>query len=187
MSSKVINIIITFCIGGALVAGCESVNTNNDMDRVMAIKKLGFKKFVHMAVVVNDVDKAAKNYAAMFGIEEPKSFMTESAETAKTEYHGKPTKARAKLAFLKVDNMTFELIEPVGKPSTWNDALTKNGQSVHHIAFDVKGIDEQIALMESNGFKLIQQGRWTDGNGGRYAYLDTTEQLGTMLELLESF
>lgn len=169
------------------MAGCESVNTNKDMEKVMAIKKLEFKKFTHVAVVLNDVDKAAKNYAAMFGIEEPKSFITEPAETAKTEYHGKPTKARAKLAFFKIDNTTFELIEPVGGPSTWQEVLKKNGQSIHHLAFDVKDIDEQIALMESIGFKLIQQGRWTDGNGGRYAYFDTTEQLGTMLELLESF
>ncbi len=186
MPKRIAQTILLFCIVSTLTAGCGSHKVTSTED-IVEIKPFEYKKFTHIAIVVDDVDKAAKNYATMFNIEQPDSFITESAETAKTEYHGKPTEARAKLAFFKIDNTTFELIEPVGKPSTWNDALVKNGQSVHHVAIDVKDIDKQIAIMESSGYEVIQQGRWTDGSGGRYAYFDTTEQLGTMLELLESY
>jgi methylmalonyl-CoA/ethylmalonyl-CoA epimerase len=41
----------------------------------------------------------------------------------------------------------------------------------------------KIAYLGSHGVPLLQRGEYT---GGRYAYLDGTAQLGTILELLEN-
>jgi methylmalonyl-CoA/ethylmalonyl-CoA epimerase len=77
-----------------------------------------------------------------------------------------------------------ELIEPIGGPSTWQDQVEQHGDSLHHIALRIKGMDEKVTYLESKGAHSIQRGDYT---GGRYAYVDTTEQLGLVLELLENF
>ena len=174
---------------GFSIIGCTSVetHTSSTSQQLERIEGFDYNEYAHIGIVVGDVERASKAYAALFGVEEPKWFITEPEEKAQTRYKGKPTKARAKLSFMKIDGKTIELIEPVGTASTWWEFLDSKGGGVHHIAFDVKGIDKQIKAFEKNGMPLIQQGRWTDNNGGRYAYMDTTQQLGVMVELLESF
>jgi 4-hydroxyphenylpyruvate dioxygenase-like putative hemolysin len=80
-------------------------------------------------------------------------------------------------------SLQLELIEPDGEPSTWQEYLDTHGEGVHHIAFQVEGMSEQVALLESRGMPLVQRGEYT---GGRYAYIDAVLQLKVILELLEN-
>jgi len=141
----------------------------------------------HIGIVVRDIEASANAYADVFGVEVPKWNLTEPEEKAKTRYKGEPTQGQAKLAFFKFQNTTIELIEPVGGPSTWKDFLEEKGEGVHHIAFKVKGMDSQIALLEDKELSLVQRGQWTGGRGGQYAYVDGVPKLAVILELLESF
>jgi 4-hydroxyphenylpyruvate dioxygenase-like putative hemolysin len=120
-------------------------------------------------------------------VEVPKVIISETEDKAKTRYHGQPTKARVKQAFFHFDNISLEVLEPVGGPSTWKEFLDSNGEGVHHIAFEIKSMDDRIAEMQGRDVTLIQQGRWTDYSGGRYAYFDSNAQLAVILELLENF
>ena len=186
MLKRVVVSIVIFSVGCILMGGCELMQKDRTV-KLEDIQKLDYKKFTHVAIVVDDIEKASKAYSDLFGVEVPDSFMTEPWEKANTQYLGKDTKAKAKLAFFKIDTLAIELIEPVGGPSIWQDSLHGNGPGVHHLAFEVKDIDAKIRLLESNGMKLLQQGQWTDGNGGRYAYLDDGRNTGLMFELLENF
>ena len=150
-------------------------------------KPLPTRNVVQIAVVVRDVEKAAKTWADFFGLEVPETSLTDPPEKAHSTYRGKPTEARAKLAFLKMDNLQIELIEPIGEPSTWMDFLKTHGEGVHHIAFGVKGMNEQIANLEKKGMPLVQFGEWTAYTGGCYAYFDSEKQLGVIVELLENY
>jgi len=145
---------------------------------------LGTRVMVQVAVVVKDIEKSAKAYADVLGVPVPKCELTDSVEKAHTLYRGQPSKAQAKLAFIELQNIVIELIEPVGGPSTWRDFLETKGEGVHHIAFEVKDMDKRIADLKLKGLPLIQSGDYT---GGRYAYLDGTAKLALILELLENF
>lgn len=145
------------------------------------------KKVVQIGLVVRDVDQSAKSYAAFFGVKVPDIIWSETEDKANTQYHGKPTKARVKQAFFHFDNISIELLEPVEGPSTWKEFLDSKGEGIHHVAFEIKGMDGQIAAMEDRGAALIQQGRWTSGSGGRYAYFESQSQLAVILELLENY
>jgi len=149
-------------------------------------KPLAIRNMVHIAVIVRDVEKSAKAWADLFGMEVPKWSLSDPLEKAHTLYRGKPTEARLKTAFLKLDNLRVEIMEPVGGPSTWMEFLETKGEGVHHVAFDIKGMDEQIANIEKKGMPLIQRGEWTAYTGGAYAYFDSP-QLGVILELLENY
>jgi methylmalonyl-CoA/ethylmalonyl-CoA epimerase len=178
---------------GLFITGCASTDTAEKSDLKGAriegsnAKPFDGTKIVQIAIVVRDVEKYAKNYAEFFGVEVPEIIISETEDKAKTSYRGRPTKARVKQAFFRFNNTRIELLEPVGGPSTWKDFLDSNGEGVHHIAFEVKGMDDRIAEMRDRGIKLVQQGRWTSYTGGRYVYFDTNDRLAVMLELLENF
>jgi catechol 2,3-dioxygenase-like lactoylglutathione lyase family enzyme len=144
-------------------------------------RKLGNNVVLHIAFVVRDVEKSARTYADLFGVDVPKASLTDPLEKTNIQFNGKPTTGRAKLAFLRLENITVELIEPVGGPSSWQEFLQKRGEGVHHIAFKVKGMDEDIARLERKGGRMVQRGDFT---GGSYSYVDLTKQLGVIVELL---
>ncbi len=140
------------------------------------------KKLTQVAFVVKDIDAASKRFADLLGMDVPKPIITDTEDKAHTKYRGKPTPARAKLAFFPLGQVTFELIEPIGGPSTWQEALDEQGESVHHIAFEVNDMDKVLEWLDKKGYPTIQTGDFT---GGRYAYVDTTAAFTTIIELLE--
>jgi methylmalonyl-CoA/ethylmalonyl-CoA epimerase len=137
-----------------------------------------------VGLIVRDIVRSAAVYSRVFGVDQPDIITTDEPEIAKTTYRGKPTSARAKLAFFDMGQVTLELIEPIGGPSTWQEFLDENGEGVHHIAFQIKGTEEVVAYLEGQGIGVIQQGHYT---GGMYTYTDSTPALGVVLELLENF
>jgi methylmalonyl-CoA epimerase len=140
----------------------------------------------HIAIIVRDIEKAAKEWAALFGMEVPQWSLIDPPEKSNIRYRGKPTEARLKTAFLNLDNLRIELMEPIGGPSTWMEFLQNQGEGVHHVAFKIKGMDDYVARLEKQGMSLIQRGEWTVYTGGCYAYFDTP-QLGVILELVENY
>ncbi|MDD3612968.1 MAG: VOC family protein [Caldicoprobacterales bacterium] len=138
---------------------------------------------VQVGVVVRDIEKTARNFTKIFGVDMPHISLTDTRDKALTEYKGQPTEARAKLAFIDMGGMQLELIEPDDHPSTWKEFLDKHGEGIHHIALNVKGMKETVAYLENNGMPLVQKGEYT---GGRYAYIDSSDKLGMIIELLEN-
>lgn len=153
-------------------------------ENVLKNNVLGSDRITQIGVVVKDIEKSSRAYAELLGVDVPKWELTDPVEKSHTEYHGKPSKAQAKLAFFQVGNTVIELIEPVGGPSTWQEFLDTKGEGVHHIAFEVKGMEKRIAGLKAIGIPLIQRGDYT---GGCYSYLDGGPKLGVILELLENF
>lgn len=143
---------------------------------------LGTDRMVQVGIVVADVEAAARAWSQLLGQPMPEIRITDEFDFAQTTYEGAPSRARARMAFLNVGQLDIELLEPVGEPSTWKDQLQRHGSSLHHIAFDIAGMDEKRAYLDGEGIRLIQRGEFV---GGRYAYFDTQARLGAILELLE--
>lgn len=148
-----------------------------------ALDKMQNNIMVQVGVVVRDIEKTAHNFTKIFGVDMPHISLTDTRDKALTEYKGQPTEARAKLAFIDMGGMQLELIEPDDHPSTWKEFLDKHGEGIHHIALNVKGMKETVAYLENNGMPLVQKGEYT---GGRYAYIDSSDKLGMIIELLEN-
>jgi methylmalonyl-CoA/ethylmalonyl-CoA epimerase len=120
----------------------------------------------------------------MFGIDKPGVIVAAGHESRPTMYRGKPSTAKAKLAFITLDNIQIELIEPDGTPSIWQEFADNYGQGLQHIAFWVDNIDEAEQKFQSAGMEIIQSGGW---DTGAYSYIDATEQMGTIIELLHNY
>ncbi len=144
---------------------------------------MGTNVICQVGLVVRDIEKMAKVYADVFGMDVPNVIITDPAEVSHIKYRGESTPARAKLAFFQMGNVSLELIEPVDGPSTWREFLDEHGEGVHHIAFQIKGMDRVLVYLEGKGISAVQRGDYT---GGRYAYVDSAPSLGVILELLEN-
>lgn len=149
----------------------------------MTTSPLGDKRVMQIGLVVEDIDRAVQAWSLLLGVAPPSILITDTVDLAHTQYQGQPTPAQAKLAFFDLGQVALELIQPLGAPSTWNDQLAAHGPSLHHLAFDVKGLEARILGLQQHGLQLVQRG---DYRGGRYAYLDGQKQFGTVIELLEN-
>ena len=149
----------------------------------MKEQALGTTTITQVGVIVADIEEKAKAWADVLGLPVPEIIITDAYELSQTEYQGQASLARAKLAFFNLGQVDLELIEPIDGPSTWKDQLDQHGDSLHHIAFVIDGMQQKIAYLNTKGIPLIQRGEYT---GGRYAYVDGTGPLGTVLELLEN-
>jgi methylmalonyl-CoA/ethylmalonyl-CoA epimerase len=141
-------------------------------------------KVVQVGLIVRDIEKTAQAYCRIFGVEMPPIIVTEGYAEAHTTYRGQPSTARAKLAFFNMGQLSIELIEPIGEPSTWKDYLDAKGEGVHHIAFQIKDTPAVVERLAGESIPVVQQGDYT---GGRYTYLESEKVLGVALELLENF
>ena len=144
---------------------------------------LGTKLITQIGILVHDIEATSQAYAQFFGVEKPQYSITDDVDKAQTQYRGKRSAARAKLAFFDMGSLQLELIEPDDNPSTWRESLDKNGEGPHHIAFVIKGMKEKIAVLERNQMPLLQKGEYT---GGRYAYIDASRDLKVIIEPLEN-
>lgn len=157
---------------------------SNGSDSSQNKEVFGGGNVVQIGLVVKDIEKTSQVYADFLGVEVPQWFLTDTVDKAHTEFKGSSTPAQAKLAFFQLNNITIELIEPVGGPSTWQEFLDTEGEGVHHIAFEIKGMEEKIKQLAAKDMHLIQKG---DYEGGRYSYIDASSSLCVLLELLENF
>ena len=148
----------------------------------MSQQNLGSTNAAQVAIVVRDIEEACRRWSDILGQPIPNVIVTSPGNEVEMTYEGSPSNAQAKLAFFDLGQVQLELIEPMGGESTWQEALDRNGESVHHIAFWVEGMQKSVDFLRERGIPLIQRG---DMGEGQYAYFDGEERLGVTLELLE--
>ena len=132
-----------------------------------------------VAFVVKDIEATKKKFAEFLGVEPPEYI--ETNKTIDNTVEGEPAPdVSALLAFFYVGpGLAIELIQPNGVKSVWQDVLDEKGEGFHHIAFNIKGMDEKVQACEDAGMKCLQRGKG-------YAYMDATADLKCIIELLGS-
>jgi len=149
---------------------------------------IGTNVVTQIGFIVKDADASRKKFAQFFGIEPPPIVGSGDFDVTQTQYEGKPAPdAACKMVFFDIGpNIQLELIEPNEAPSTWRKFLNEKGEGIHHIAFNVEGMDKWIIECEKFGMKCEQRGVYGDG-GGEYAYLEAYDDMKCIIELLENY
>jgi catechol 2,3-dioxygenase-like lactoylglutathione lyase family enzyme len=151
-----------------------------------ADKGIGSDIVCQIGLVVNDIQVTAARYREVLGLPEPHWVETPGYEICETTFMGEPSEATAKLAFFDFGQVQIELIEPDKTPSVWRNYLDANGESAHHIAFQVPDSRPVVERLAKHGIGVAQQGLYGDRRG-MYTYMDSEAELGVIFELLESF
>lgn len=142
-------------------------------------------RLAQIGFIVKDIEKTKQEFARFFDVPVPPTINSGEYAVTQTEYRGQPApEAQCQMAFFYFGDLQMELIQPNDVPSAWREQLEQHGEGLHHLAFNVKGMQMQIACCEQWGMKLLQKGEYRRGDG-RYAFLDASDSLKMVVELLE--
>ena len=144
-------------------------------------------RILHIGIVVKDMDAALAHWTTFLGLNErPATMVAEGHHANPTLFRGQPSAAKVRLAFIELENIQVELLQPIdGEPNAWQEFLDTHGEGMHHIAFEVKGIGETyVDAYGAAGMPAFMSGGW---DGGEYIYADSHHALGATVELLERY
>ncbi|MDD4797114.1 MAG: VOC family protein [Eubacteriales bacterium] len=137
-----------------------------------------------IGILTRDIQEATQQTAAFLNTAVPDIMTSPEYELTRAVYRGQPCTARIYQSFFNLDNVQIELIEPMDDtPSIWLECLQRDGEGMHHVAYEVKNMAQAIADLEAQGIALLQKGEYP---GGRYAYLDDRSKRKMIIELLEN-
>lgn len=135
-----------------------------------------------VGVVVRDMDRAVAFYEALgLGpfVEGP------SGHAIDRRIYGElQPDARVKGLIAQMGRIEFELLQPVSGPSIQAEFLENHGEGIVHICAFSDDLDTDVEKMEAAGFPVISSGSFDDG--GKFAYFDTREVGGIILELFQT-
>ena len=136
---------------------------------------------IQIAIVVEDIEKAAKAWSSFFGIPEPEITDAASEGNPDVTYRGEIASYGLKAANIRVGNIVIELHEPDKRASTFREFLDRHGSGVHHLGFEVgESRDSIISELEGMGCGMRQIGFYP---GSSWTIVDSEDELGVNLNI----
>ncbi len=139
-----------------------------------------------IAMVVEDLDRTVERYHQAFGIGPWHFYTYGSPLLRKMTYHGLPADYRMRLALSYFGPTRVELIELVEGETVYGDFVRDHGYGVQHLGVLVDDMQVALAEARSAGFEMLMDGAGFGLDGdGHFSYLDTEQDFGFVLELIE--
>lgn len=146
-------------------------------------KRVDLGPVVQVGIVVRDAAAKARAWTERFDLAPayiidwpPPGSNLEAGRT----YHGEPGDFHMRLAFIETGPVQIEFIEPLSGSNIYTDFLAEHGEGLHHILFEV---DDPEAVAAGLKTPILQSGGSVLRPGALWAYLDTQELLGCIVEL----
>jgi methylmalonyl-CoA/ethylmalonyl-CoA epimerase len=125
----------------------------------------------HIGIAVNNLETAISFYEKVLGL---KCYNIEEVPEQKV-----------KTAFFLVGQTKIELLESTNPDGPIGKFIDKRGEGIHHIAFAVEKIEEQLTHAEKMGIKLIDTSPRKGAEGLDIAFLHPKSTNGVLIELCE--
>ena len=181
-----VSIIVLLTNGNSALSNCYDPANNSASDSTkIKYHDPGMQKVIQIAIVVKDIETAAKKWAELLDKPVPEIRTTRPGNEVDVVYRGKPSNGQVKLTFFILGDVVIELLEPITEGTAWKEFLDEKGEGVQHIGFKVVDVDKMSAELEKAGYPIIHKGRY-DSDDGTYIYYDTQDALGVVIELLHS-
>jgi methylmalonyl-CoA/ethylmalonyl-CoA epimerase len=129
------------------------------------------KKIHHVAVVVPDIDDALSFWRDALGLD-----LSHVEDVAEQE---------VRVAFLPAGDSEVELVKPTVEGSSLARYIAKRGSGLHHICFQVDGIEAMLAELKAKGVRLINEEPTTGAGGKKVAFVHPKSTGGVLVELYE--
>ena len=101
------------------------------------------KKIEHIGIAVVNLDEASKLYSNILGVKPYKSEVV--------DLEGVIT------SFFQTENVKIELLQGIKSGNAISKFIQKRGEGIHHIAFEVDDINEEIKRLKKLGLNIINQ------------------------------
>jgi methylmalonyl-CoA/ethylmalonyl-CoA epimerase len=130
------------------------------------------KKINHIGIAVKNLETAIPFYRDVLGM----SF--EGTEDVAEQ--------KVRVAFLKVGESRIELLEPTAVDSPVAKFLEKNGEGIHHLAYEVEDIEQALEALDAQGVRLIDRQPRKGAHNSQIAFLHPKASGGVLTEICQS-
>ncbi|MDN3641967.1 methylmalonyl-CoA epimerase [Lutimonas halocynthiae] len=128
-------------------------------------------KIEHIGIAVKNLEASNKLFTSLLGAAPYKMEAVES-EGVQT-------------SFFKVGPNKIELLEGLSTESPISKFIEKKGEGIHHIAFEVENIEEEILRLKKEGFTMIHEKAKKGADNKLIAFLHPKSSNGVLIELCQ--
>ena len=129
------------------------------------------KKVEHIGIAVNDIEDANNIFAKLFN---------------QTHYKLEQVQSEGVItSFFKIGETKIELLQGIHQDSAIAKFISKRGEGIHHIAFEVTDIDSEIDRLISEGFELINSESKDGADNKKILFVHPKSTNGVLIELCQ--
>ena len=124
----------------------------------------------HVCIAVRDIEASLSFYARIFG--------TRGGEAVDIADQG------VRAALVRVGGSQLEFIQPTDPEGGVARFLDRRGEGVHHICFEVEGLQDTLDRLQQSGVDLIDTAP-REGLSGSIAFIHPRSTNGVLVELVD--
>ena len=124
----------------------------------------------HICIAVRDIDASLRFYAEVFG--------ARGDEAVDIADQG------VRAALVRVGASQLEFIQPTDPEGGVARFLERRGEGVHHICFEVEGLQDTLDRLQASGIELIDTAP-REGLSGSIAFIHPRSTNGVLVELVD--
>lgn len=128
-------------------------------------------KIEHIGIAVKDLNHSNELFSKLFGKEFYKVEKVESENVS--------------TSFFMLGETKIELLQATSENSAIAKFIEKKGEGIHHIAYDVTDIHEEMKRLQNEGFELINKEPKAGADNKLICFLHPKTTNGVLVELCQ--
>ncbi|HUM45401.1 MAG TPA: methylmalonyl-CoA epimerase [Chitinophagales bacterium] len=129
------------------------------------------EKIEHVGIAVKDLERANETYGKLLGVPH---YKTEAVESEKVT-----------TSFFKTGDNKIELLQSTDPDGVISKFIEKKGEGIHHIAFAVANIREEMNRLKAAGFILLNEEPKRGADNKWVCFVHPKNTHGVLIELCE--
>lgn len=126
------------------------------------------KKIDHLGIAVKSIESARSFYEEVLGL------TCDGEEVVESQ--------KVRTAFFRIGETHIELLEPMSDESPIAKFLEKNGEGLHHVAYQTDNIEAQLESARSGNCRLVNETPVPGAGGKQVAFLHPKSTNGVLTE-----
>ena len=128
-------------------------------------------KIEHIGIAVKDIEQSNELFTKLFG---KIPYKTEKVESENVS-----------TSFFMIGDNKIELLEATNPESAIAKFIEKKGEGIHHIAFEVADIYEEMKRLKSEGFTILSEEPKRGADNKLICFLHPKGTNGVLIELCQ--
>jgi len=137
-------------------------------------------KIQHICYIYQEPEKHAKMMESLFNM--PAFEFSEDLDHPAT-YRGRDTKFSIKMGVSRCLSISIEIFQWLKGDSTYKEFVDSQKEGLHHFGVYVEDLEKYVDRFQTEGIDVVQSGMFPPRL--KYAYMDTVEIFGAVIELME--
>ena len=129
-------------------------------------------KVEHLGIAVKDIDSSNKLFAKLLGKQHYKTEFVESESVI--------------TSFFKIGEQKIELLQTTDERGLIAKFIEKRKEGVHHLAFHVDSLEEEIKRLKKEGFEFISETPKKGADNKIIVFLHPKTTNGVLIELCQN-